>query len=69
MITLNFIRDPNVGIFARAKRKDKGVPATLTPFLGPGAESSDENGSSSSTSDSGRSRLRVQTPESLRTRK
>jgi len=70
MITLNFIRDPNVGIFARAKRKDKGVPATLAPFVGVGAESSDENGSVSGVSDGGASPgLRVRTPESLRTRK
>ena len=31
MVVVNFIRDGEVGIFARVKRKEKGTPVTWTP--------------------------------------
>ena len=31
MVIVNFIRDKEVGMFARVKRKDKGAPVTWTP--------------------------------------
>ena len=31
MVTINFIRDKEVGLFARAKRLDKGVRAPVHP--------------------------------------
>ena len=35
MVIVNFIRDPEVGIFARAKRKGRGVPAVAVGAASP----------------------------------
>lgn len=41
MVIINFIRDPEVGIFARAKRKGKGVPVVAAGTASPVAEGSE----------------------------